>query len=151
MKRTIALIFALLLVFALAGVASAGKVPTPESLEGGKIVSAEETKALVGNSGVHFFDMRKSINYGKGHIPGAVSTPYQWTKKGSDMHARTGSFDTSKLPADKNATVVFYSDGPTGWKSYKASETAIEAGYTNVRYFRGGFSTWTGKNMPVER
>jgi hypothetical protein len=70
MKRTIALIFALLLVFALAGVASAGKVPTPESLEGGKIVSAEETKALVGNSGVHFFDMRKPINYGKGHIPG---------------------------------------------------------------------------------
>jgi rhodanese-related sulfurtransferase len=151
MKRTSALIFALLLVFALAGVASAGKVPTPESLEGGKIVSAEETKALVGNSGVHFFDMRKPINYGKGHIPGAVSTPYQWTKKGSDMHARTGSFDTSKLPADKNATVVFYSDGPTGWKSYKASEAAIEAGYTNVRYFRGGFSTWTGKNMPVER
>ena len=151
MKRTSALVFALVLVIALAGVASAGKVPTPQTLQGGKIVSAEETKAMVGKGGVHFFDMRKAINYGKGHIPGAVSVPYQWTKKGSDMHARTGTFDTSKLPADKNATVVFYSDGPTGWKSYKASQFAIEAGYTNVRYFRGGFSTWTGKQRPVER
>jgi rhodanese-related sulfurtransferase len=58
-----------------------------------------------------FVDTRSVVNFGKGHVPGASAIPY------------------------KSA-----SDGPAGWKSYKASVWAIKAGYKNVNYMRGG---WT--------
>jgi rhodanese-related sulfurtransferase len=46
---------------------------------------------------------------------------------------------------------VFYSDGLTGWKSYKAAVLAVKAGYKNVMYMRGGFAEWEAKGAPVER
>ncbi len=150
MKKVFATMMGLFLSLAPLTTATAGKTPTPETLEGGKVIAAGEARALAGKEGVHFFDMRKAVNYGRGHLPGAVSSPYRWTSKG-DVKTRTGEFDISKLPGDKNATVVFYSNGPTGWKSYKAAREAIKAGYKNVLYFRGGFTAWSEKGYPVEK
>ena len=45
---------------------------------------------------------------------------------------------------------MFYSDGPTGWKSYKAAVLAVKGGYKNVMYMRGGWDEWSGKGLPVE-
>ena len=96
--------------------------------------------------------MRNILNYGKGHIPRAVAFPYKGKSKNTpDFDGTQDKLDLSKLPADKSAVVVFYSDGPTGWKSYKASVTAIRAGYSNVMYFRGGYAVWTEKGYEVER
>lgn len=150
MKKAFAILMCLSLLPALLTAAEAEKTPTPETLEGGKVISAGEARALAGKEDVYFLDMRKAVNYGRGHIPGAVSTPYKWTSEG-DVKIRTGEFDISKLPGDKNATVVFYSDGPTGWKSYKAAQEAIKAGYKNVLYFRGGSAAWFEKDYPVEK
>jgi rhodanese-related sulfurtransferase len=96
------------------------------------------------------FDMRKALNFGKGHVPGAASVPYKWTKKGHPSE-RTGEFDMTKLPSDKNTPIVFHSDGPTGWKSYYASKAAVEAGYKNVNWMRQGFAGWQDKGYPVEQ
>jgi 3-mercaptopyruvate sulfurtransferase SseA len=68
-----------------------------------------------------------------------------------DFDRKADIFELDKLPKSKAATVVFYSDGPTGWKSYKAAVLAIGAGYADVRYMRGGFADWTAKGLPVER
>jgi rhodanese-related sulfurtransferase len=150
MKKAFALTCVLLFLFTLTTAAFAGKKPTPTTLEGGKIITAEDAKKHVGQRGVHFFDMRKALNYGRGHIPGAMSNPYQWTSK-DDVEKRTGTYDMSRLPSDKSATIVFYSDGPTGWKSYKAATAAIKAGYKNVLYFRGGSAEWLEKGYPLEK
>ena len=108
---------------------------------GGKILTAAQAKDLVGKA--HFFDMRRAANYGRGHIPGAVALPYdQKSTLSVDFDASLDRFDLAQLPADKGAAVVFYSDGPTGWKSYKAAVLAIRAGYTNVMWFRGGTAEW---------
>lgn len=123
---------------------------TPTVIEGGKIATPEEVKGLITNKSVFFFDLRKSLNYGKGHIPSAVSLPYEWTSKDA-LEVRTGTFDMTKLPPDKNATIVFYSDGPSGWKSYRAAPDTIKAGYKNVVYFREGFAVWESKGYPIER
>lgn len=149
-------IFQLLLVAltltSLSGARADDPPPTPTSLAGAKVISAAEAKALLDAKGAHFFDTRSVLNFGKGHIPGAVTASY---KEKSDKNA---SFDASKdefalaaLPADKNAKIVFYSDGPTGWKSYKATVLAVKAGYKNVHYLRGGFQDWTANAWPVER
>ncbi|HEY5602686.1 MAG TPA: rhodanese-like domain-containing protein, partial [Gammaproteobacteria bacterium] len=60
-------------------------------------------------------------------------------------------FDASKLPGDKTASIVFYSDGPNGWKSYKASVQAINAGYKNVMWYRGGTGEWESKGWKLEK
>lgn len=123
---------------------------TPKSLTGGKVLSAAEAKALTGKAA--FFDMRKAVSYGKGHLPGAQPLPYdQKSDKAENFDAAMDKFDLSQLPADKSATVVFYSDGPTGWKSYKAAVIAIRNGYTNVSWFRGGTAEWEAKGFPLEQ
>jgi rhodanese-related sulfurtransferase len=124
--------------------------PTPTTLSGGKVISADEAKAAVGKAA--FFDMRKALSYGKGHLPGAVPLPYdQKSDKSADFDAAKDKFDMSQLPKNKSDAVVFYSDGPTGWKSYKAAVVAIRSGYTNVMWFRGGSAEWEGKGFALER
>lgn len=125
---------------------------TPAQLSGGKVVAAEDVKALLGGKSAVFIDTRSVLNFGKGHIPGAITAAY---KEGSDkspaFDASMDKFDFAKLPADKDAKLVFYSDGPTGWKSYKAAVLSVKEGYKNVHYFRGGFAEWSAKGMPVNR
>ncbi len=151
LKRVVSLLVATLaLTLMFTSQASAVKKVTPTELPGGKVVSAEEVKALIGKSNVYIFDMRKAINYGKGHVPGAITNPYKWLKKTEDPAQRTGEFNTSKLPADKNATLVFYSDGPTGWKSYFAAKWAVDNGYKKVLYLREGSAGWFDKKFPME-
>lgn len=131
--------------------ALAGNDPqTPTTLEGGKVISVAEGKALIGKAS--FFDMRKAVSYGKGHVPGAMALPYdQKSEKAVSFDASVDKFDMSQLPADKATALVFYSDGPTGWKSYKAAVVAIRAGYTNVSWMRDGSAGWEAAGYEVEQ
>jgi rhodanese-related sulfurtransferase len=127
-------------------------VETPTAVAGVKVISVDEGKTLASARGAAFFDTRNAMNFGKGHVPGAVSASYkEKSDKVADFDASKDDFDLSKLPADKNAKLVFYSDGPTGWKSYKAAVLAAKAGYRNVMYMRSGFADWEAKGLPVER
>jgi rhodanese-related sulfurtransferase len=131
---------------------SAQAQETPTSVQGAKVISVAEAKALLDGKAATFVDTRAVVNYGKGHIPGAVAASYkEKSDKVPNFDPSGDSLDMSKLPADKSKAVVFYSDGPTGWKSYKATVMAVKAGYTNASYFRGGFTEWEGKGMPVEK
>ena len=60
------------------------------------------------------------------------------------------NFDLSKLPADKNAALIFYCNAGDCWKSYKASRIAVEAGYKRIHWFRGGLPEWRARKLPVE-
>ena len=46
--------------------------------------------------------------------------------------------------------IVFYSDGPKGWKSYKASVLAAKAGHKNVKWMRAGIAGWKKSGLPFE-
>ncbi len=150
--RISCLLVALMLAVTTSPLADHGVlVPTPETLEGGTIIAAEEAKKLWENQEAVFFDMRSPVNYGKGHIPGATALPYrQNSDKSRDFDAGADHFDLQQLPADPTRPIVFYSDGPFGWKSYKAAVLAIRAGYRNIMWFRGGFTDWPAKGYPVE-
>lgn len=147
----------LVLVAALAGsmvplqAQAQAKSETPQTLASGKVLAVDEAKALLGKKTAMFIDTRSAVNFGKGHVPGAVAIPY---KGGSDdvaaFDASKDQFDLSKLPANKDQPVVFYSDGPTGWKSYKAAVWAVKAGHKNVNYMRMGWTEWSAKGYPSE-
>lgn len=124
---------------------------TPTTLLGGKVISIEESRKLADGKTAFFVDTRSVVNFGKGHVTGAHAIPY---KSGSDdaasFDATKDQFDLAKLPANKDQALVFYSDGPSGWKSYKAAVWAVKAGYKNVNYMRSGWTEWLAKGLPVE-
>jgi rhodanese-related sulfurtransferase len=77
--------------------------------------------------------------------------PYaEKSEKSSDFNPLVDHFDLSKLPANKNAGIVFYCNAGACWKGYKAAAVAVKAGYKKVYWFRGGLPEWQGKSYPVE-
>lgn len=124
---------------------------TPSQLPGGKVVSVEDARKLADSKSAVFLDTRNVMNFGKGHVPGARALPYKGASEDKpDFDASQDQFDAGKLPPAKDQAMVFYSDGPTGWKSYKAAVQAVKAGYKNVHYMRDGWSAWQSKGLPVE-
>lgn len=139
-------------LFCLHAVAADDSPATPTTLKGGKVITVDDAAALSKAKTAVFVDTRSALNFAKGHVPGAVTAAYkEKSDKVENFDASMDSFDFDKIPADKNAKIVFYSDGPTGWKSYKAAVLATQKGYTQVMYMRGGFADWTAKSLPVER
>jgi rhodanese-related sulfurtransferase len=138
------------LSFAMPALTSAEeKKLTPTVATGIDIITVEQAKALMGKA--QFYDMRSAVNYGKGHLKGAVAMPYQGKSENTEnFDASKDQFDTSKLPSDKAVTLVFYSDSPTGWKSYKAAILSKRAGYKNVKWLREGVDGWSAKGLSLE-
>jgi rhodanese-related sulfurtransferase len=139
------------LCFVSTAVLAAGEIPTPTTLDGGKIVTAQEAKALLDKKDARFVDTRSALNFGKGHIPGAIVVPYKGdSERAAKADLSKDQFDLAKHVPDKNAKVVIYSHGDTGWKSYKAAVKAVQAGYKNVLWMREGYSAWEAKKFPQE-
>jgi rhodanese-related sulfurtransferase len=122
---------------------------TPTTLPGAKVVNAAEAKDLIAK-GVPVYDVRVAEEYQNAHIPGAVSVPYvESSAKEVGFDPADDQFALNKLPKDKNAPLVMYCDGTICWKSYKSAVMAIQAGWKNVYWFRGGFPEWKETGMPV--
>ena len=123
---------------------------TPEVLKGVTIVTAEKARALMA-SGAVMIDARVANEYAEAHVKGASNVPYkEKSAKAVNFDAAQDSFGVAKLPADKGAPIIFYCNAGECWKSYKASVSAIKAGYKTVYWFRGGLPEWKAKNLPIE-
>lgn len=117
---------------------------TPPMLADARVIFAEELRVLLGHGAVKIYDLRKKASYVEGHVPGATSAAPHYNE-------RENRLDTRFLGADRAGTVVFYSHGVDGWKSYWAAKNAIEAGYKSVLWFRGGYAEWKEKSLPIMR
>lgn len=121
---------------------------TPASLDGVKVVTADEAKDLMGK-GVKLFDTRVATEYAEEHIKGAISLPYgEKSKHEVAFDASADKFDDSKLPAEN---MIFQCNGPECWKSYKAAKWAHGKGKKNLYWFRGGIPEWKAKGYPTEK
>jgi rhodanese-related sulfurtransferase len=125
-------------------------VDNPDKLAGATIVTADKAKELVAK-GVAVFDVRSANEFAEGHIKGAKNVAYkEKSEKKAEFDAAQDSFDLSKLPGDKNAEMIFYCNGLDCWKSYKATVTAVKAGYKKIYWLRGGLPEWKSKGGAVE-
>jgi rhodanese-related sulfurtransferase len=119
------------------------KPDTPTTLKGGTVIDLAALRSLLATGKVVLVDTRNPLNFGKGHVPGALSIGYkEHSAYSENFDASLDSFDLQRLPQDKDTALVFYSDGPSGWKSYKAAVLAVTQGYRRVHYFRAGWPAW---------
>lgn len=123
-----------LLVGALCISAPSFAADAPLSLPGAKTVSLEEVKGMVGK--IAIFDVRKKASYLEGHLPTGQSITHAQDKA-------TKKFDPAVFGADKAAMIIIHGHGPDGQSAVMAVSSAVEAGYTNVLWFRGGVREWT--------
>ncbi len=122
---------------------------TPRSLEGAQMVDAAAVRRLV-DSGAKVIDTRNEAEYKAGHIPGAQLVPYvEKSAKEADYDGSLDRFDLAGLGADRKVELIFACNGPECWKSFKASQAAIKAGFQRVYWFRGGFPEWRSAGQKI--
>lgn len=115
--------------------------PTPNSISGGQVITTKGLLPLLQQGvPVLVFDALGSGQM----LPNAI--PAAWA-------AQPGGFDDDtqqqmaqmlrQLTRGNNAMpLVFYCGGPQCWMSYNASMRAIQLGYRNVLWYRGGLEAW---------
>ncbi|MFN3202765.1 MAG: rhodanese-like domain-containing protein [Bradymonadia bacterium] len=82
-------------------------------------------------------DTNNAEKFAKAHIPGATHVPYD-------------QVSASTLPADKNASLVFYCANTMCGASKKAATAAMGEGYNNVAVYPEGIDGWVAAGKPVE-
>jgi PQQ-dependent catabolism-associated CXXCW motif protein len=125
--------------------------PTPASIPGGQVLTTQGLVELVQGNRVRFivFDTLG----GAEALPGAV--PAAWA-------AQAGSFTDQvqrqlvqalqqQTAGNKGVPLIFYCLSDQCWMSYNASLRAINAGYTNVLWYRGGLTAWKAAGLPTQR
>ena len=136
--------------FMLCSTHAAIAAETPTSLQGVKVITAQEAKPML-DRGVPFIDARVAAEYAEKTIKGAKNVPYrEKSAKSVDFDRTQDQFDLAKLPQDKGAPLVFFCNAGECWKSYKASVLARDAGYKQVLWLRGGMPEWTAKGLPTQ-
>jgi len=122
---------------------------TPRTLPGANVVDAKAVAQLL-QAGAIYVDTRTEAEFKAGHVPGARLVPYvEKSAKDADFDASQDQFDVSKL-GDRNQELVFACNGAECWKSFKATQAALKAGYKKVHWFRGGFPEWRSSGMKFD-
>ncbi|MEJ5988369.1 rhodanese-like domain-containing protein [Ramlibacter sp. PS3R-8] len=123
---------------------------TPRALPGATVVDAPKVAQLL-QAGATYVDTRTEVEFKAGQVPGAILVPYhEKSAKDADFDASQDKFEVERLGADRNAELVFACNGPECWKSFKASQAAMKAGYRRVYWFRGGFPEWRSSGMKFD-
>lgn len=98
-----------------------------------RIVDQQEEAILV--------DALGPESYARHHLPGSINIPAGDPRFLEKLER--------EVP-DKRATLVFYCSGPTCGASPAAAQRAEEAGYQDVREFRGGLQEWGDSGYSFE-
>lgn len=112
---------------------------SPETVDGTETVSLEQAKQLH-SKGTTFIDVRSERQYRKRHIPGAVN-----------LYIKDKFTQQNLLKQiSKDEPFVIYCNGRHCSLSYKASEKAVDWGFTQIKYFRDGARAWRLDGNPLE-
>jgi len=134
--------FLLCLVLFPSGLMSAAndRPYAPVSIQGATVLTAEEAISLIlGNPELVIIDSRMKPEYLKGHIEGAINIV------NSAMNLST----LEAVAPDRESALLFYCNGIRCLRSTDSIRRAVEWGYTNIFWLRGGWSEWSDKRLPI--
>jgi len=123
--------------------------PTPTRIPGGLVISTEALDALYAEQAGRFivFDV---LN-GEEGLPGAqAARPAGQAGSFNDQTQREfGAYLQQVTQGNKDVPLVFYCQSVYCWMSYNAALRAINLGYTQVLWYRGGIEAWKQAGGPV--
>lgn len=115
------------------------KIVSPETNPGMIKVDAEGVLQLAEKMpGLILVDSRIAMDRQQGYIEGSISLP----------DTDTNCHSLARILPAKTSPVLFYCNGPKCGRSVKALKIALECGYRQLYWFRGGFEEWKQKKFP---
>lgn len=111
---------------------------TREPLE----VGLDFTKRFHAGRGAAFVDARSAEEYAEGHIPGAVSLPFDDVYKKPEL---------AKTLDEKGLPIIVYCGGGDCDLARTLAYALIEAGHKRVLVFKDGLPGWAAAGMPVAK
>jgi PQQ-dependent catabolism-associated CXXCW motif protein len=146
--------------------------PTPMTITGAKTVNTYDVERMLKQGGanettiidVENFKLRQAfaadneiIYPDHESLPGAIWLPGAGAKLASKMAFENKSLaikaqlltHLNRLSgSNKAASLLFTNSGYDCWMGYNAALFAVENGYTNVLWYRGGLKSWLAANHP---
>ncbi len=115
--------------------------PTPASIPGGKVITTAGVLDMQRRQIPHvLIDVLGAPDRLPNALPGAwLSQPGSFT---DEVQQRATAMLMQATRGQKDMPLVFYCQSPQCWMSYNASLRAINAGFTNVLWYRGGVEAW---------
>jgi rhodanese-related sulfurtransferase len=123
-----------------------GRHQTPPPTEASTIapLSLAEFRAAVDGGQALVIDARGDIPYARGHVPRALSLPYQrFAVRYRELK--------SQLEADRARPIILYCGNTDCDASAKLQARLRALGYTNVAVFPHGWTAWQAAGYPEEK
>lgn len=89
---------------------------------------------------------------GPQHLPGAVAAgpAAQGGSFDDSVQQGFGQFLQQATGGDTSRMIVVYCGGVQCWSSYNAGLRAVNLGYRNVAWYRGGIEAWQQAGLPLQ-
>jgi PQQ-dependent catabolism-associated CXXCW motif protein len=125
--------------------------PTPTAIPGGRVVTTDQLRVAL-QSGKRDFILIDAF-YAPGHqtIPGAYNIPLAGTG-GNFLDYAQGQVFIRLMQltnARSDYPIVFFCEGARCWESYNAALRAVNMGFSNVYWYRGGIDAWQEAGLPM--
>jgi rhodanese-related sulfurtransferase len=122
--------------------AAAAAQDAPLEIAGAKTVDAKQIFELVSQApNMVILDNRKPEDFAAGHLEGAIRLI------DTDVTAET----LAKHVATKDTPILFYCNGVKCGRAAKATEKAVQFGYSKVYYYALGMDEWNAQRLPLVR
>lgn len=124
--------------------------PTPTTIPGGLVITTDALVAMLANQQGR--PLVLDILGGPEILPGAIAaTPAAQPGTFSDETQKGfGQFLQQQTQGNMEAPIVLYCLSNQCWMSYNAALRAINLGYKNVLWYRGGIEAWKAAGQQVQ-
>ena len=123
--------------------------PTPTSIPGGRLITTKGVVSLVQEDRTPFI-LLDALG-GDTTLPGAM--PVAWASDsgllGDRIEQNLGQMLYQTTRGNRDVALVFFCESNHCWMSYNAALRAIDLGYRNVLWYRGGLEAWTAAGLPT--
>lgn len=124
--------------------------PTPNQIPGGQVITTKGLLPLLqGTQGVTpvVLDVLGSAQQLPNAIPATMAAQAGSFK--DPIQQQFGQMLQQVTRGNREVPLVLYCQGPQCWMSYNAALRAINLGYRNVLWYRGGLEAWQRAGLPV--
>lgn len=125
------------------------RAPTPRRIPGGGTLSTAQLVALL--DGPVRPLLINAMAAGDESLPGAVrlSGAGLGGTFHDDRQIRLAERLVKLTGSDRHRTMVFFARDAESWLAYNAALRAMELGYTEVHWYRGGLEAWRAAGRPI--